>query len=181
MTLPDKKTLALKTLSVMAGFADAGTSRQSDPAQIGRFCDLFDIPHSSPFCAVGLFYSMCKAFADLTGLDTSMEELKEIKKDLAAHYLTPSPSCGAILSDAKVRGIWVPKWDIEVVQPGWLSLFNWHGGTAPEHVGIVETLTDDILHDVEMNTSSASNANGGTCARRVRTEACLLGVVAVYR
>jgi hypothetical protein len=186
MTLPDKKTLALQTLKTMQGYANAGVSRTSDPAQVERFLALFDLPMQQggvyvPFCAAGLCYAMVKSLAELIGDGVDMDTLKSLIPILSAHYLTPSASCGALMADLKIRGLWVPKSEIDTVEPGWITFWAWNGGQAPEHVGDAEDEVNDIISDFEDHTSSASNANGGACARRARTEDCLLGVGALYR
>jgi len=183
MKLPDKKTWALKALAKSIAYADAGVSRTSDPAQVGRFDAFFGLSLKDPFCAAEAFFCVAVSLAELIGDAMDMETLESLKPIIAAHFLTPTASCGEILADAKVRGVWLSVdaiGDNQDILPGWWVLYNWHGGDAPEHVGMVEHDQGDVIADVEANTSSASNANGGTCAHKDRDWSCVLGFVRTY-
>ena len=62
--------------------------------------------------------------------------------------------------------------------PGDIVFFNFSGGTATQHVGIVESYDGVELTTIEGNTGSTNQANGGQVQRRTRA---LKYVVAAYR
>lgn len=63
----------------------------------------------------------------------------------------------------------------ETPQPGDIVFFNWDGGTTPQHVGIVESVSGSNVITIEGNTSSSDNTNGGCVQRRTRQKSCIVG------
>lgn len=72
-----------------------------------------------------------------------------------------------IEADARSRtngfDLWKPNHN-EGVGPGWLVLYNWVGGSEPEHVGIVKAVHADYLETVEGNTGGSNPSDGGMVA-----------------
>jgi hypothetical protein len=86
------------------------------------------------------------------------------------------------MQDAQKKGTWVYKHDVtdrSKIQPGWLVLYNWKGGTWPDHIGIVEQAEKNLLHTIEFNTSDKDNINGGAVNRRTRNYNNVLGFVKI--
>lgn len=75
--------------------------------------------------------------------------------------------CPYIEADARSQtdgfDLWRPNHN-EGIEPGWLVLYNWEGGSEPEHVGVVESIHSDHLVAIEGNT----NGYGGSVAREER-------------
>lgn len=100
---------------------------------------------------------------------------------LAGGHVTPAVmSCPAIKANAmgRINGFdsWIPNHqDIKGDPAGWLVLFNFDGGSTPEHVGIVESFSADYLTTWEGNTGGPNPANGGMVAHERRPYAYTLG------
>ena len=82
-------------------------------------------------------------------------------------------SCGALMRAAKAAGCWVTKG----YQPGDVVIYDFPGGAATDHCGIVEAVDDSRVSAIEGNTSSASDADGGAVERRARKFAQIVGAV----
>ena len=82
-------------------------------------------------------------------------------------------SCGALMRAAKAAGCWVTKG----YQPGDVVIYDFPGGAATDHCGIVESVDGTYISAIEGNTSSASDADGGTVERRARKFAQIVGAV----
>jgi len=165
-----------------------GVSRQNNLPQVAKFLALFDLETKIngkwvPFCAAGLSYAACKAYCDLSDIkytsDNSVEVFKSIKHKVADLEFLPSPSCGTIMQHAQENSTWLSEQRNEQVYPGYLVLYNWNGGTWPDHIGLVESATYDKLHTIEFNTSDTDNINGGVVARRIRDFKHVLGFVKI--
>lgn len=63
----------------------------------------------------------------------------------------------------------------EGVGPGWLVLYNWVGGSEPEHVGIVKAVHGDYLETIEGNTGGSNPSDGGMVAIERRPYRFTLG------
>jgi CHAP domain len=74
--------------------------------------------------------------------------------------------CPYIESDARSRTNGFDLWTnhINGVEPGWLVLYNWTGGSEPEHVGIVKKILSTHLVAIEGNTSGVNPSDGGMVA-----------------
>ncbi len=63
----------------------------------------------------------------------------------------------------------------EGVGPGWLALFNWGGGSEPEHVEIVKSLHAGYLVCVGGNTSGTNRGWGGMVGVEARPYSLTVG------
>ena len=84
-------------------------------------------------------------------------------------------SCGALMNAAKAAGCWVTTG----FKPGDVVIYDFPGGAATDHCGIVETeLPDYGVQAVEGNTSqSGSQSNGGMVCRKNRPGKYIVGAV----
>ena len=84
-------------------------------------------------------------------------------------------SCGALMNAAKAAGCWVTAG----FKPGDVVIYDFPGGAATDHCGIVETeLPDYGVQAVEGNTSQAgSQSNGGMVCRKNRPGKYIVGAV----
>ena len=82
-------------------------------------------------------------------------------------------SCGALMRAAQAAGCWVT----ENYRPGDVVIYDFPGGAATDHCGIVESVDGTYISAIEGNTSSASDADGGAVERRARKFAQIVGAV----
>ncbi|MCI8656515.1 MAG: CHAP domain-containing protein [Oscillospiraceae bacterium] len=84
-------------------------------------------------------------------------------------------SCNALMNAAKAAGCWVTAG----FKPGDVVIYDFPGGAATDHCGIVETeLPDYGVQAVEGNTSqSGSQSNGGMVCRKNRPGKYIVGAV----
>ena len=82
-------------------------------------------------------------------------------------------SCGALMRAAQEAGCWVTKG----YQPGDVVIYDFPGGAATDHCGIVESVDGTYISAIEGNTSSTSDADGGAVERRARKFAQIVGAV----
>ena len=82
-------------------------------------------------------------------------------------------SCGALMRSAQSAGCWVTKG----YQPGDVVIYDFPGGAATDHCGIVEAVDDSRVSVIEGNTSAASDADGGAVERRARRLSLIAGAV----
>lgn len=82
-------------------------------------------------------------------------------------------SCGALMRAAKAAGCWVTKG----YQSGDVVIYDFPGGAATDHCGIVESVDGTSISAIEGNTSSASDADGGAVERRARKFSQIVGAV----
>lgn len=89
-------------------------------------------------------------------------------------------SCGELMNYAKANGLWVTG----SYRPGDLVIMDFPGNsTVTDHVGIVESVSGNVLNTIEGNTSpdsSGSQYNGGTVCRKKRDTA-KVKVLGAYR
>jgi hypothetical protein len=94
------------------------------------------------------------------------------------HVTSRVAFCPYIEADARSRtngfDLWVPNHG-EGVEPGWLVLYNWNGGSEPEHVGVVKEIHPDHLIAVEGNTGGTNPSDGGMVAIESRTYNFVVG------
>lgn len=87
--------------------------------------------------------------------------------------------CPYIEADARSRthgfDLWKPSWSRSGIEPGWLVLYNWVGGSEPEHVGIVKEIRGSHLVAVEGNTSGSNPSDGGEVAIMQRPYSFVVG------
>lgn len=83
-------------------------------------------------------------------------------------------SCGALMNAAKKEGQWVTK----DYRPGDVVIYDFPGGAATDHTGIIEKVTLTGVVAIEGNTSEAgSQSNGGMVCRKTRPVSLIVGVV----
>ena len=86
---------------------------------------------------------------------------------------TRTASCGALMRAAQAAGCWVTKG----YRPGDVVIYDFPGGAATDHCGIVEAVDDSRVSAIEGNTSAASDADGGAVERRTRRLSLIAGAV----
>ena len=74
---------------------------------------------------------------------------------------------------AKAAGCWVTKG----YQPGDVVIYDFPGGAATDHCGIVESVDGTYISAIEGNTSSNNDADGGAVERRARKFSQIVGAV----
>ena len=82
-------------------------------------------------------------------------------------------SCGALVRSAQSAGCWVTG----DYRPGDVVIYDFPGGAATDHCGIVEAVDGTYISAIEGNTSSASDADGGAVERRARKFSQIVGAV----
>ena len=83
-------------------------------------------------------------------------------------------SCGALMNAAKKSGQWVTK----DYRPGDVVIYDFPGGAATDHCGIIEKVTLTGVAAIEGNTSeTGSQSNGGMVCRKVRPVSLIVGAV----
>ena len=82
-------------------------------------------------------------------------------------------SCGALMRAAQSAGCWVTG----DYRPGDVVIYDFPGGAATDHCGIVESVDGTYISAIEGNTSSTSDADGGAVERRARKFSQIVGAV----
>ena len=83
-------------------------------------------------------------------------------------------SCGDLMRAAKAAGCWVTK----DYRPGDVVIYDFPGGAATDHTGIIESVTASGVVAIEGNTSQAgSQSNGGQVCRKTRKYNVIVGAV----
>lgn len=82
-------------------------------------------------------------------------------------------SCGALMRTGKEAGCWVTGG----YQPGDVVIYDFPGGAATDHTGIVERVTPTSVVAIEGNTGAGNDANGGQVQRRTRPLSQVVGAV----
>ncbi|MPM15687.1 hypothetical protein SDC9_62058 [bioreactor metagenome] len=82
-------------------------------------------------------------------------------------------SCGALMRAAQTVGNWVTG----DYRPGDVVIYDFPGGAATDHTGIVESVTASGVIAIEGNTGAGNDANGGQVQRRTRNNSLILGAV----
>lgn len=83
-------------------------------------------------------------------------------------------SCGALMNAAKKSGQWMAK----DLRPGDVVIYDFPGGAAADHCGIIEKVTPTGVVAIEGNTSEAgSQSNGGMVCRKARPYSHIVGAV----
>lgn len=86
---------------------------------------------------------------------------------------TRTASCGALMRAAQMSGQWVTA----DYRTGDVVIYDFPGGAATDHCGIVESVDGTYISAIEGNTSSASDADGGAVERRARKFSQIVGAV----
>lgn len=83
-------------------------------------------------------------------------------------------SCGALMRAAQAAGCWVTGG----YRPGDVVIYDFPGGAATDHCGIIETAGGASVIAIEGNTSvSGSQSNGGMVCRKSRKLSLVVGAV----
>ena len=82
-------------------------------------------------------------------------------------------SCGALMRAAQSASCWVTG----DYRPGDVVIYDFPGGAATDHCGIVESVDGTYISAIEGNTSSTSDADGGAVERRARKFSQIVGAV----
>ena len=82
-------------------------------------------------------------------------------------------SCGALLRAAQAAGRWVTSG----YRPGDVVIYDFPGGAATDHCGIVETAADSSVTAIEGNTAVGNDTGGGAVMRRTRPLSQVVGAV----
>ena len=82
-------------------------------------------------------------------------------------------SCGALMRAAKAAGMWVTG----NYQPGDVVIYDFPGGAATDHCGIVVTPLTNGIRSIEGNTAAGNDSNGGEVMERTRLEKYIVGAV----
>ena len=83
-------------------------------------------------------------------------------------------SCGALMNAAKKSSQWATK----DCRPGDVVIYDFPGGAATDHTGIIEKVLPTGVVAIEGNTSqSGSQSNGGMVCRKTRPSSQIVGAV----
>ena len=82
-------------------------------------------------------------------------------------------SCGALMRAAKAAGMWVTS----NYKPGDVVIYDFPGGAATDHCGIVESATAAAVTAIEGNTAVGNDSDGGAVMRRTRPLSQVVGAV----
>lgn len=80
-------------------------------------------------------------------------------------------SCGALMRAAKAAG----KWVTGGYQPGDVVIYDFPGGSATDHCGIIVTALTTGVRAIEGNTGTGNDANGGKVMERTRQKRYIVG------
>ena len=80
-------------------------------------------------------------------------------------------SCGAFMRAAQSTGRWVTSG----YQPGDVVIYDFPGGGATDHCGIVVTALTTGVRAIEGNTASGDDSNGGEVMERTRPLSVIIG------
>lgn len=82
-------------------------------------------------------------------------------------------SCGALMNAAQEDGSWVTG----NYKPGDVVIYDFPGGAATDHCGIVESVSSNYVTCIEGNTGTNDESNGGEVMRRTRPLSQVVGAV----
>lgn len=82
-------------------------------------------------------------------------------------------SCGALMRAAQAAGRWVTSG----YRPGDVVIYDFPGGAATDHCGIVESATAAAVTAIEGNTAVGNDSDGGAVMRRTRPLSQVVGAV----
>jgi hypothetical protein len=91
----------------------------------------------------------------------------------AALLPVKTASCGTLMRAAQAAGLWVTGG----YRPGDLVIYDFPGGAATDHCGIVETAEAAAITAIEGNTAEGNDANGGMVMRRRRDLRLIVGAL----
>jgi hypothetical protein len=169
--------LRIETLKIAEEYAAAGlVSNDADRgAEVDKIENLFGT-EGEPWCAMFVLWCAIKAivYNAKPGSDISFG----LAKRMLGQDIIPSPSCGALVADAKRRGIW--KDGHADLQKGDWVFYDWDGTGTPEHVEIVVTYSGgSVMNTVGGNTTKqgggGSQGEGHGVYLRQRPLVCVIG------
>lgn len=82
-------------------------------------------------------------------------------------------SCTILMNAAKSAGIWVTSG----YKPGDIVIYDWGGDRVPDHCGIVESVSGNMVTAIEGNTAVGNDSDGGEVMRRNRSLYQIIGAV----
>ena len=82
-------------------------------------------------------------------------------------------SCTQLMSAAKSSGMWVTSG----FKPGDVVIYDWGGDRVPDHCGIVESVSGNMITAIEGNTAVGNDSDGGEVMRRNRSVFQIIGAV----
>ena len=80
-------------------------------------------------------------------------------------------SCGALMRAAQAKSCWIT----DGYQPGDVVIYDFPGGAATDHCGIVITALTTGVRAIEGNTGNGNDANGGAVMERTRPLSQVVG------
>lgn len=115
------------------------------------------------------------AWYGLDGQPWCMMFLQWLFYQAGASALLPvkTASCGVLMRAAQKAGLWVTG----AYRPGDVVIYDFPGGAATDHCGIVESAAADTVTAIEGNTAVGNDSNGGMVMRRNRTLRLVVGAV----
>lgn len=115
------------------------------------------------------------AWYGLNGQPWCMMFLQWLFHQAGAEKLLPvrTASCGALMRAAQAAGQWVTTG----YRPGDVVIYDFPGGAATDHCGIVEAADSGTVTAIEGNTAVGNDSNGGAVLRRVRSVNQVVGAL----
>ena len=115
------------------------------------------------------------AWFGLNGQPWCMMFLQWLFHQAGAADLLPvkTASCGALMRAAQSAGLWVTSG----YKAGDVVIYDFPGGAATDHCGIVEAAEAETLTAIEGNTAVGNDSNGGAVMRRSRSLRLVVGAV----
>lgn len=109
----------------------------------------------------------------LNGQPWCMMFIQWVFSQAGASDLLPAKtaSCGALMRAAKAAGTWVTGG----YQPGDVVIYDFPGGAATDHCGLVLQSAGGGVYAIEGNTGAGNDANGGQVQKRIRSNTLIVG------
>ena len=111
----------------------------------------------------GKAYPWCMVFIQWCFAQAEVSELLPLR----------TASCGALMRAAQAAGLWITK----DFRPGDVVIYDFPGGAATDHCGIVESFAKGKIVSIEGNTGAGNDTNGGQVQRRTRDIKLAVGAV----
>ena len=111
----------------------------------------------------GKAYPWCMVFIQWCFAQAEVSELLPLR----------TASCGALMLAAQAAGLWITK----DFRPGDVVIYDFPGGAATDHCGIVESFAKGKIVSIEGNTGTGNDTNGGQVQRRTRDIKLAVGAV----
>ncbi|MBP3510028.1 CHAP domain-containing protein [Oscillibacter sp.] len=111
------------------------------------------------------------AWYGLDGQPWCMMFIQWVFAQAGAALPVKTASCGTFMRAAQAAGRWVTS----NYQPGDVVIYDFPGGGATDHCGIVEQLAGGGIMAIEGNTGAGNDADGGQVQRRPRSNKVIVG------